>query len=103
MEGKPNAWRLGFLLGPRINAGGRIGDAGLGARLLMERDPAAAATVARELDRLNGERQALEKATLTLAEEAAEEALARIQPSLLPRARDRRTGIPACWDSSPRG
>jgi single-stranded-DNA-specific exonuclease len=77
MEGKPNAWRLGFLLGPRINAGGRIGDAGLGARLLMERDPAAAATVARELDRLNSERQALEKATLTLAEEAAQEALAR--------------------------
>jgi single-stranded-DNA-specific exonuclease len=77
MDGKPNAWRLGFLLGPRINAGGRIGDAGLGARLLMERDPAAAAAAARELDRLNGERQALEKATLALAEDAAEEALAR--------------------------
>ena len=77
MDGRPNAWRLGFLLGPRINAGGRIGDAGLGARLLMERDPAAAAAAARELDRLNGERQALEKATLALAEEAAEEALAR--------------------------
>jgi single-stranded-DNA-specific exonuclease len=77
MDGRPNAWRLGFVLGPRINAGGRIGDAGLGARLLMERDPAAAAAAARELDRLNGARQALEKATLVLAQEAAEEALAR--------------------------
>ena len=77
MDGRPNAWRLGFVLGPRINAGGRIGDAGLGARLLMERDPMAAAAAARELDRLNGERQALEKATLALAQEAAEEALAR--------------------------
>ena len=77
MEGKVNAWALGFMLGPRINAGGRIGDAGLGARLLMERDPAAAAAAACELDRLNGERQALEKATLALAQQAAEEALAR--------------------------
>jgi single-stranded-DNA-specific exonuclease len=77
VDGKPSAWRLGFLLGPRINAGGRIGDAGLGARLLLERDPAAAAAAARELDRLNGERQALEKAALALAQEAAEEALAR--------------------------
>ena len=77
MDGRPSAWRLGFLLGPRINAGGRIGDAGLGARLLLERDPAAAAAAARELDRLNGERQALEKATLALAVEVAEEALAR--------------------------
>ena len=77
MGGRPSAWSLGFMLGPRINAGGRIGDAGLGARLLMERDPAAAAAAARELDRLNGERRALEKATLALAEDAAEEALAR--------------------------
>ncbi len=77
MDGKPSAWRLGFMLGPRINAGGRIGDAGLGARLLMERDPAAAAVAAGELDRLNGERQALEKATLAHAVEVAEEAFAR--------------------------
>ena len=77
MGGRPSAWALGFMLGPRINAGGRIGDAGLGARLLMERDPIVAAAAAQELDRLNGERQALEKATLTLAEDAAEEALAR--------------------------
>ncbi|BDV39526.1 single-stranded-DNA-specific exonuclease [Methylocystis bryophila] len=77
MDGRPSAWRLGFVLGPRINAGGRIGDAGLGARLLLERDPAAALAGARELDRLNGERQALEKATVALAIDAAEEALAR--------------------------
>ena len=39
LTGPPEAWHLGFLLGPRINAGGRIGRADLGARLLMSDDP----------------------------------------------------------------
>ncbi len=75
MDGPPRAYHLGFLLGPRINAGGRIGDAALGSRLLMMEDPVQAAVVARELDRLNSERQALEKATLELAEAEAEQEL----------------------------
>ncbi len=75
MDGPPRPYHLGFMLGPRINAGGRIGDAALGARLLTLGDPVQAARVAAELDRLNGERQALEKATLELAEAVAEEEL----------------------------
>jgi single-stranded-DNA-specific exonuclease len=66
----PEAWHLGYVLGPRINAGGRIGDSSLGARLLTEADPDAAAAIAATLDRLNRERQEIEKA-------AVEEALAR--------------------------
>ena len=43
LSGPPEAWHLGFLLGPRINAGGRIGRADLGVRLLLETDPTEAA------------------------------------------------------------
>jgi single-stranded-DNA-specific exonuclease len=75
LSGPPEAWHLGFLLGPRINAGGRIGRADLGARLLIEDDPIEAAKIAAELDRLNRERQALELATLAQAEAEAMAAL----------------------------
>jgi single-stranded-DNA-specific exonuclease len=75
MAGPPEPWHLGFLLGPRINAGGRIGRADLGARLLLEDDPAEAARIAAELDRLNRERQAIEQAMLTEAEAEASAAL----------------------------
>ncbi len=71
LNGPPRAFHLGFLLGPRINAGGRIGDAALGARLLLMRDDMEATGVAAELDQLNGERQALEK---LMVEEALGEA-----------------------------
>jgi single-stranded-DNA-specific exonuclease len=77
VDGPPRPYHLGFVLGPRINAGGRIGDAALGARLLTLRDPVEAARIAAELDRLNQERQALEKATLEEAEAAAAEQLMR--------------------------
>lgn len=77
VEGPPRPYHLGFVLGPRINAGGRIGDAALGARLLTLRDPIEAARIAAELDRLNTERQALQKATLEAAQAKAEEQLLR--------------------------
>ena len=67
LNGPPRAYHLGFLLGPRINAGGRIGDAALGARLMLMRDEIEAGMVATELDQLNGERQALEKDMLEQA------------------------------------
>ncbi len=70
--GEPlNAFHLGFLIGPRINAGGRIGDAGLGARLLTLDDANAADRIAAELDRLNQERQAMEAEMLAEAESEA--------------------------------
>ncbi|TDL79453.1 single-stranded-DNA-specific exonuclease RecJ [Palleronia sediminis] len=60
LEVAPAAYHLGYVLGPRINAGGRIGRADLGARLLSATDPQEAARIAAELDRLNGERRAVE-------------------------------------------
>ena len=56
----PNPYALGFVLGPRINAGGRIGDAALGARLLATEDDLEATKIAAVLDKLNGERKAIE-------------------------------------------
>ena len=56
----PGCYHAGFLLGPRVNAGGRVGKADLGARLLTTADPNEAAELARELDRLNGERRVIE-------------------------------------------
>jgi single-stranded-DNA-specific exonuclease len=75
LSGPPEPWHLGFLLGPRINAGGRIGCADLGVQLLRSDDPTEAARIAAELDRLNRERQALELAMLAEAEAEAEAAL----------------------------
>ena len=75
LAGPPEPWHLGFLLGPRINAGGRIGRADLGVRLLLEEDATEAARIAAELDRLNHERRALEQATLAQAEAEAMAAL----------------------------
>ena len=75
LSGPPEAWHLGFLLGPRINAGGRIGRADLGVRLLLENDPIEAAKIATELDRLNRERQTIEIETLAQAEAEAGAAL----------------------------
>ncbi|SOC02201.1 single-stranded-DNA-specific exonuclease RecJ [Rhodobacter maris] len=56
----PTAYHLGFLLGPRVNAGGRIGAADLGARLLATESPTEAAALAERLDRLNAERREIE-------------------------------------------
>lgn len=75
LDGPPRPFHLGFLIGPRINAGGRIGEATLGARLLLTDDPAEAKRIAAELDRLNAERQEVERAILTAAEAEAEAAL----------------------------
>ncbi len=75
LTGPPECWHLGFLLGPRINAGGRIGQADLGVRLLLEDDPTQAGAIAAELDRLNRERQVIEQQTLAEAEAEAMAAL----------------------------
>ncbi len=75
LAGPPEPWHLGFLLGPRINAGGRISRADLGVRLLLEADPTEAAAQAAELDRLNRERQVIEQAAVAEAEAEAMAAL----------------------------
>jgi single-stranded-DNA-specific exonuclease len=75
LSGPPEPWHLGFLLGPRINAGGRIGRADLGVNLLLQSDPTAAAAIAAKLDELNRERQGIEAAMLAQAEAEAAAAL----------------------------
>jgi single-stranded-DNA-specific exonuclease len=68
----PTCRDLGFALGPRINAGGRVGKSDLGVRLLTATDPEEARTIAVELDRLNEERRAIEMLVTEQAGEAAE-------------------------------
>src|SRR5690606_16240890 len=64
LGGPVTPYHLGFLVGPRINAGGRISDAALGSRLLTLDDAAVAEEIAGRLDELNRERQAMEAAML---------------------------------------
>nr|WP_210277629.1 single-stranded-DNA-specific exonuclease RecJ [Microvirga lupini] len=78
LGGAPESWHLGYLVGPRINAGGRIGDAALGSRLLLTEDPIQAGRLAAELDRLNRERQAIEVVAVAEAEAQAMMALERM-------------------------
>jgi single-stranded-DNA-specific exonuclease len=88
--GPVTPYHLGFLVGPRINAGGRIGDAGLGSRLLTLDEPMKAEAIAVRLDELNRERQAMEAEMLA---EAEAEALAEYGTgegaSVIVTARDR--------------
>lgn len=81
LNGPPSAWHLGFLVGPRINAGGRIGDAALGARLLTTTDPTQATSIAAQLDGLNRERQVIEQAAVAEGEAEAQALLAQ-EPDL---------------------
>lgn len=72
MTSAPTPYHLGFLLGPRINAGGRIGQADLGARLLATADAAEAVALAERLDMLNSERREVEAAVRAAAMAQAE-------------------------------
>lgn len=72
LDRRPDPYHLGFVLGPRINAGGRVGRADLGARLLSTDDPVEAASLAAELDRYNEERRAIEAQVLEAALAQAE-------------------------------
>ncbi len=72
MNGPASTYQLGFVIGPRINAGGRIGDAALGARLLATDDAAEAREISKQLDMFNTERQRLEALMLEQAISEAE-------------------------------
>ncbi len=72
MDTAPSSYHLGFVLGPRVNAGGRIGQADLGARLLSTASPHEAAAMAERLDQLNGERREIEAAVRAAAMDQAE-------------------------------
>lgn len=70
-NGPPRSYTLGYLIGPRINAGGRIGDAALGAKLLLLRDDIAAQEIAAQLNQLNKDRQIIEAGAVAEAEAEA--------------------------------
>lgn len=75
LEGKEiRAGHVGYILGPRLNAAGRIGDAKDGLRLLLADDPVPATELARRLDMLNAERQAIDQRIL-------DEALGQVEQS----------------------
>jgi len=78
LDEAPSSYSLGFILGPRINAGGRIGASGLGARLLATDDEVEARAIAGQLEALNAERKAIEARML---EEAFARADAAIEES----------------------
>ena len=80
----PGAYHLGFLLGPRVNAGGRVGQADLGARLLSSDDAHEVGALAIRLDEFNAERRAIER-------EVLDQAIARIEGLYGPERR----GLPA--------
>jgi len=82
MDTAPTPYHLGFLLGPRVNAGGRIGAADLGARLLATPDPHEAAALAERLDALNTERREIE---------------ARVREAALDQAAGRDMGAALVW------
>lgn len=84
LKGALRAGHFGFALGPRVNAGGRVGRADLGALMLASEDPLFAAEAASELDRYNRERQAIEAYVL-------DEAMAQMQ------RREPPTGLAAAW------
>lgn len=78
----PRAYHLGYILGPRVNAGGRIGAADLGARLLATDDPAEAEALAERLHALNAERREIE---------------ARVQAEAMDQAEARGLDAPLVW------
>ena len=82
MDQAPTPYALGFVLGPRVNAGGRIGQADIGARLLATDDPREAAALAARLDQLNTERREIE---------------ARVREEALAQAEARGIDAPLVW------
>ncbi len=73
LDEKPTPYHLGFVLGPRINAGGRVGESFLGSRLLSTENPEEAYEIAKKLDLYNQERRVLEA-------EASDQALLQVDP-----------------------
>ena len=72
LDAPPTAYHLGYVLGPRVNAGGRIGRADLGARCLSATDPDEARSLAERLDQLNSERRTIESGVCEAALAQAE-------------------------------
>ncbi|MBK1663788.1 single-stranded-DNA-specific exonuclease RecJ [Rhodospirillum rubrum] len=88
-----DAFHLGFMLGPRVNAGGRVGQAGMGAALLSSEDPLECLDFARQLDAFNGARKEIEAAVLHQAIEQVEAAPANDLPLVFASGTDWHPGV----------
>lgn len=84
MNGTPAPYHCGFQLGPRVNAGGRVGKSDLGVRLLTTEDAIEARDIAEALNRLNAERQAIEAQVLEEALMQVDERLSRMRANTPP-------------------
>lgn len=94
LAGRPiRAGHVGFILAPRLNAAGRIGDANDGLRLLLSDDPDEAATLARTLETLNTRRQEMDQRILDDALTRAERAVAAGERALVLAADDWHPGV----------
>ncbi|MGB0575340.1 MAG: single-stranded-DNA-specific exonuclease RecJ [Alphaproteobacteria bacterium] len=78
-----DAYHAGFVLGPRVNAGGRVGDSALGVRLLTTQDSSEARAIAQRLDDYNGERKEIEQDVQEAAMMQAEEQVKNDKPIIL--------------------
>lgn len=87
------AFHLGYMMGPRVNAGGRVGQADLGVRLLSTEDPQEAAILAAQLDGYNKERQEIEAAVLFAAIEQVEGQAADARPLVIATGEDWHAGV----------
>ncbi|QDH13408.1 single-stranded-DNA-specific exonuclease RecJ [Formicincola oecophyllae] len=88
-----SAMACGFALGPRINAGGRIGNAGLGLKLLLSDDEGEASAIAAELNSVNVKRRQVEQAILEEAMRQGEEQMAAGHAALFVHGRDWHPGV----------
>jgi len=89
----PTAYHLGFVMGPRVNAGGRVGEAHLGSRLLSTNDDLEARRIAHRLDSLNGDRQQIEATVLTEAIKLVENSEIINKPILLVKGEGWHPGV----------
>jgi single-stranded-DNA-specific exonuclease len=83
LKGPPDAWHLGYYLGPRVNAGGRVGKSDLGVNLLTTENLATAQDIAFQLNLLNRERQAIELQILDQARPEADRQAAAGAPIIM--------------------
>ena len=93
IDSKPSAYHLGYLLGPRVNAGGRVGQADLGTRLLSTEDPDEAAVLALRLDEFNAARKDIEAAVLREAIEYVETKVDPDDPVIFAIGKDWHPGV----------
>jgi single-stranded-DNA-specific exonuclease len=92
-DSRITAFHLGYLLGPRVNAGGRVGQADIGTRLLSTDDPDEAAALALKLDEFNASRKEIEAAVLRDAIELAETGTVPADPLLFVQGKDWHPGV----------